>query len=499
MPRFVLALDQGTTSSRAILFDERGMVVAVDQREFPQSYPQPGWVEHDPEAIWESQLSATRNVLTRAGVDAGEVAAIGITNQRETALVWERGTGRPIYPAIVWQSRQTASICDDLRGRGLADEVRTRTGLVVDAYFSATKLRFILDAVPGAQTRAERGELAFGTVDTWLLWRLTSGRVHATDETNASRTMMWNIHTHAWDDLLLRALDIPRTLLPEVRVSSGDFGQVDASWFGASIPIRGVAGDQQAALFGQRCTTAGAAKNTYGTGCFLLMHTGDRPVPSHRGLLTTVAARTDGAPPAYALEGSVFSGGSTVQWLRDGLGIIATAAEVEALAESVPDSAGVILVPAFTGLGAPYWDESARGALLGVTRGTTRAHIARAALDAIAHQSREVIECLAADSGAPLSRLRVDGGACRDDLLMQIQADVLGIPVHRPSDLEVTALGAAGLAGIAAGVWTTEDFASLDGATVTVFEPRLEAGERARLAGRWGRAVQRTLHWDADA
>ncbi len=499
MPRFVLALDQGTTSSRAILFDEAGRVVAVDQREFPQSYPQPGWVEHDPEAIWESQLSATRGVLSRAGVDANDVAAIGITNQRETALIWERNTGRPIYPAIVWQSRQTASICEDLRGRGLGAEVLARTGLVVDAYFSATKIRFMLDVVPGAQARAERGELAFGTVDTWLLWRLTGGLVHATDETNASRTMLWNIHTRAWDDLLLRALDIPRALLPEVRVSSGDFGQVDASWFGASVPIRGVAGDQQAALFGQHCTTPGAAKNTYGTGCFLLMHTGDRPVPSHRGLLTTVAARTGGAPPTYALEGSVFSGGSTVQWLRDGLGMIAAAGDVEALAESVPDSGGAVLVPAFTGLGAPYWDESARGALLGVTRGTTRAHIARAALEAIAHQSREVIECLAADSGSPLSVLRVDGGACRNDLMMQVQANLLGIPVHRPSELEVTALGAAGLAGISVGVWSVEDFAALDVGGVTVFEPQMEAEERVRQAERWGRAVQRTLRWDVDA
>ncbi|TAJ18800.1 MAG: glycerol kinase, partial [Dehalococcoidia bacterium] len=334
-----------------------------------------------------------------------------------------------------------------------------------------------------------------GTVDTWLLWRLTGGREHATDETNASRTMLWNIHEHGWDDVLLHALDIPRALLPDVRRSSGDFGETDVSWFGTALPIRGIAGDQQAALFGQRCTTPGAAKNTYGTGCFLLMHTGDRAVSSHRGLLTTVAARTPGAPAAYALEGSVFSGGSTVQWLRDGLGIITTATEVEALAASVPDSGGVVLVPAFTGLGAPYWDESARGALLGVTRGTTRAHIARAALEAIAHQSREVIECLAADSGAPLTALRVDGGASRDDLLMQIQSDVLGIPVHRPSELEVTALGAAGLAGISVGVWSVDDFAALDAGSVTVFEPRLDASERGQQAERWARAVQRTLHW----
>ncbi len=497
MSRYVLALDQGTTSSRAILFDERGRAVAVDQREFPQSYPRPGWVEHDPEAIWESQIAAARAVLAGAMVEAREVAALGITNQRETAIVWDRATGRAIYPAVVWQSRQTAPICDDLRARGLAEEVRARTGLVIDAYFSATKVRFILDAVPGAQAQADRGELAFGTVDSWLLWRLTGGRVHATDETNASRTMLWNIHEHEWDSTLLAALNIPRALLPDVRLSSGDFGEATASWLGAAVPIRGVAGDQQAALFGQRCTTPGAAKNTYGTGCFLLMHTGERAVPSTRGLLTTVAARVAGAPPAYALEGSVFSGGSTVQWLRDGLGIITTAAEVEALAASVPDSGGVTLVPAFTGLGAPYWDESARGAIFGITRGTTRAHLARAALEAIAHQSREVIECLAADAGAPLTALRVDGGACRDDLLMQIQADLLGIPVHRPAELEVTALGAAGLAGIAAGVWgNVEEFTRLDAGALTVFTPQIDAGERERRDATWARAVGRSLHWE---
>ena len=497
MSRYILALDQGTTSSRAILFGEHGRALAVDQREFPQSYPRPGWVEHDPESIWESQIAAARGVLARAGVEAGDVAAMGITNQRETALVWERATGRPIYPAIVWQSRQTASICDDLRARGLANQVRERTGLVIDAYFSATKVRFILDAVPGAQARAARGELAFGTVDSWLLWRLTGGRVHATDETNASRTMLWNIHTHEWDSILLAALDIPAVMLPDVRVSSSDFGVTDASWLGAEIPSRGVAGDQQAALFGQRCTTPGAAKNTSGTGCFLLMHTGEVAVPSARGLLTTVAARVAGGAAAYGLEGSVFSGCATVQWLRDGLGIITTAAEVEALAASVPDSAGVMLVPAFTGLGAPYWDESARGVLIGLTRGTTRAHLARAALDAIAHQSREVIECLASDAGAPLTALRVDGGACRNDLLMQIQADLLGIPVHRPAELEVTALGTAGLAGIAAGVWgSLEEFAGLDASDIEVFEPRTTPEDRTARAATWRRAVGRALEWD---
>ncbi len=496
MPRYLLALDQGTTTSRAILFDAAGRAVALDQREFPQSFPRPGWVEHDPAAIWASQLEAARGVLRSHGVAPSEVTAIGITNQRETALVWDRATGAPVYPAIVWQSRQTVPICDDLRARGLDPLVRARTGLRIDAYFSATKVRFILDAIEDGQARAERGELAFGTVDTWLLRRLTRGRVHATDETNASRTMLYDIHQHRWDDDLLAALGIPRAMLPEVRASAGDFGEADAEWFGMPIPIRGVAGDQQAALFGQGRVAEGGAKNTYGTGCFMLTHTGASPRTSDTGLLTTVAARTDGQPHAYALEGSVFVAGAAVQWLRDGLGLIGSAAETEALARSVPDAGGVYLVPAFTGLGAPYWDEAARGTIVGLTRGTGRAHIVRATLEAIAYQVRDLVDCFATDAGRPLDELRVDGGACRNDFLMQFQADLLGIPVHRPGGLEVTALGAAGLAGIASGVWGgVEEFVAATSGDLQVFEPRMPAEQREALHAGWRRAVERARGW----
>ena len=398
MSVFILALDQGTTSSRALLFDQHGTVVAEDQYEFPQYFPEPGWVEHDPIEIWESQLRAARGVLEKTGTSASDVAALGITNQRETAVVWERETGEPIYPAIVWQSRQTTSICDGLRERGLEDDIRARTGLVIDSYFSATKIRFILDAVPGAQARAEAGELCFGTVDSWLIYKLSRGRVHATEYSNAARTMLFNIHSLEWDPELLAMLQIPAAMLPEVRDSSGDFGRVDADWLGAEIPIAGVAGDQQASLFGQGCFQSGMVKNTYGTGCFLLMNTGDTPFMSDSGLLTTLAWGIDGRVE-YALEGSVFSAGATVQWLRDGLGLIESAAESEGLARSVPDAGGVYLVPAFAGLGAPYWDERARGTLVGLTRGTTRAHLVRAGLESIAFGSRDVVDCMAQDSG----------------------------------------------------------------------------------------------------
>jgi glycerol kinase len=496
--RVVLALDQGTTSSRAIVFDEGGGVLALAQHEFTQSFPQPGWVEHDPREIWESQLRAGREALASAGLDARDVAAIGITNQRETAVVWDRATGEPIHPAIVWQSRQTAAICDDLRSRGLSEAVRGRTGLVIDAYFSATKVRFILDAVPGAQARAARGELAFGTIDSWLLHRLTGGTVHATDATNASRTLMYDIHARDWSDELLAMLDIPRAILPEVRPSSGDFGEARAEWFGAPLPITGVAGDQQAALFGQGCVTPGSAKNTYGTGCFLLMHTGGRAVASTDGLLTTVAA-SSAEERAYALEGSVFVAGAAVQWLRDGLGLVSTAAETEALARSVPDAGGAFMVPAFTGLGAPYWDESARGAIVGLTRGTGRAHIVRATLESIAYQTRDLVECLRASAPAPIEALRVDGGACRNGFLMQFQADILGIPVHRPAQLEVTALGAAGLAGVASGVWASpEEFRDATSSGLEVFEPSMEAADRDALYADWRRAVERARHWAHD-
>jgi glycerol kinase len=495
MSRFVLALDQGTTSSRAILFDASGGIAAVEQEEFPQYFPKPGWVEHDAEEIWQSQLGAARRVLETAGATAADVAAVAIANQRETTVVWDRKTGAPIHPAIVWQSRQTAPICDELRARGLEGEIKSRTGLVLDAYFSATKIRFILDAVEGAQERAERGELCFGTIDSWLLYRLTKGRVHATDYSNASRTMIYDIHQRQWDELLTGELDVPMEMLPEVRDSSGEFGEVDPEWLGGAIPITGIAGDQQAALFGQGCLEPGLAKNTYGTGCFLLMNTGEQAHSSTTGLITTLAWGIDGRVE-YALEGSVFVAGAAVQWLRDGLGLIEHAADTQALAESVDDAAGVYLVPAFVGLGAPYWDERARGTIVGLTRGATRAHLVRATLEAIAFQSRDVMECVARDSGISPIALRVDGGACANDFLMQFQADVLGIAVERPAVLEVTALGAAALAGLGAGFW--KDRAELDVArgASTTFEPALGEDEReARYAG-WKRAVERSRDWD---
>jgi glycerol kinase len=490
-----MALDQGTTSSRAILFDAAGQVVAAEQHEFSQHYPKPGWVEHDPEEIWESQLRAARGVLERAGAGAADVAAIGITNQRETALVWDRASGEPIHAAIVWQSRQTVGICDELRSRGLEEEVRARTGLVIDAYFSATKIRFILDAVPGAQERAERGELAFGTVDSWLLHKLTEGRVHATEYSNASRTLVYNIHACDWDDRLLEELRIPREMLPEVRDSSGVFGEMSPAWLGGAIPVAGVAGDQQAALFGQGCTDRGSAKNTYGTGCFLLMNTGGDAPRSKHGLITTIAWGRGGRID-YALEGSIFVAGAAVQWLRDGLGLVSEAAETEAAARAVPDTGGVYLVPAFVGLGAPYWDERARGTLVGLTRGTTREHLIRATLEAIAYQTRDVVECVQADSGLQLDALRVDGGACGNDFLMQFQADVLGVPVRRPRAREVTALGAAALAGLAVGFWTDEkQLASVTETDARVFEPALAADRREELYAGWTRAVERSRAW----
>jgi glycerol kinase len=495
MSRYVMALDQGTTSSRAILFDAQGGIAGSEQFEFEQHFRQPGWVEHDADEIWQSQLRAARGVLEKTGATASDVAAIGITNQRETAVVWERATGNPIHPAIVWQSRQTAGICDELRSRGLEEEVRERTGLLIDAYFSGTKVRFILDAVAGAQERAERGELCFGTIDSWLIWKLTSGRVHATEYSNASRTLLYHIGERQWDDTLLRELRVPREMLPEVRDSSGVFGEADAQWLGAQVPIAGVAGDQQAALFGQGCLSPGAAKNTYGTGCFLLMNTGsERPV-SQSGLVSTIAWGLDGRVD-YALEGSVFVAGAAVQWLRDGIQIVDQAGESEALARSVDDTGGVYMVPAFVGLGAPYWDESARGAIVGLTRGTTRAHLVRATLEAIAYQSRDVIECLAADSGIEPGELRVDGGACQNDFLMQFQADILGTPVLRPRVLEVTALGAAALAGLGVGFW--QDTSALADAIAVErrFEPEMPEALRAELYAGWKKAVGRSQGWE---
>jgi len=491
----VLALDQGTTSSRALVFDEAGAVVAAAQHEFPQYFPNPGWVEHDPGEIWSSQLRAARDALARAGASGTRVAAIGITNQRETTVVWDRATGEPIHRAIVWQSRQTVPICDALRMRGLENEVRARTGLVIDAYFSATKVRFILDAVPGAQARAERGELAFGTVDSWLLHRLTKGRVHATEPSNASRTMLYNVHRGDWDDLLLRELQIPRAMLPAVQDTSGVFGLSDAEWLGAEIPIAGMAGDQQSALFGQGCFEPGTAKNTYGTGCFLLMNTGSSAPASKSGLITTIAWSL-GGKIEYALEGSVFVAGAAVQWLRDGLRLVADTAETESAARSVGDTGGVYVVPAFVGLGAPYWDERARGTIVGITRGTTREHLIRATLEAIAYQTRDVIECLATDSGLHPPFLRVDGGASRNDFLMQFQADLLGIPVWRPRVLEVTAFGAAALAGLAVGVWKDRRAVAAAPREGTVFEPGMKQTQRDALQAGWRRAVERSRAWE---
>jgi glycerol kinase len=497
--RYVLALDQGTTSSRALLFDAAGAVVASDQHEFPQLFPKPGWVEHDPAAIWDSQLRAARGVLAKADATAADVAAIGITNQRETTVVWDRATGEPIHDAIVWQSRQTAPICERLRADGYEPEVRARTGLVVDAYFSGTKVRFILDAVPGAQERAERGELAFGTIDAFLVHKLTKGRVHATECSNASRTMLWDIHARDWDEVLLKALRVPRAILPEVRESSGILGETDPEWFGRAIPIAGMAGDQQAALFGQGCFEPGRAKNTYGTGCFLLLNTGTQPKPSTTGLLTTVAWSVGGTVE-YALEGSVFVAGAAVQWLRDGLRLVDDAAETEAAARRVPDSGGVYVVPAFVGLGAPYWDERARGTIVGLTRGTTRDHLIRATLESIAYQTRDVVECMATDSGIALDVLRVDGGACRNDFLMQMQADVLGVPVERPGMLEVTAFGAAALAGLAVGFWRDRrELLSVTTQGATRFAPVLAAERRDALYAGWQRAVGRARDWEQPA
>ncbi len=491
----LLALDQGTTSSRAILFDRQGQVLAVAQREFGQHFPQPGWVEHDAREIWTTQLAVTQAVLRQQGLSARDVAAIGITNQRETTVLWDRATGQPLAPAIVWQDRRTAAACDALRAAGHEALVQQRTGLVLDAYFSGTKLAWLLDHIPGARARAERGELAFGTIDSWLVWQLTGGRVHATDISNASRTLLLNLHTGDWDDDLLALFNIPRAVLPEVRPSSGDFGATDPALLGGAIPIAGVAGDQQAATFGQACFREGMAKNTYGTGCFMLMNAGRTPVASRHRLLTTAGWARASQAPVYCLEGSVFMAGATVQWLRDGLQIIQSAAEVEALAATVPDSGDVFLVPAFAGLGAPHWDGHARAALLGMTRGTTRAHIARAALDAIALQSAEVFDAMSADAGLPLTELRVDGGASANNLLMQRQADALGVPVVRPKVTETTALGAAYLAGLAAGVWQGEDEIAALWQMDRVFEPATSADQRQAQRARWAQAVDRSRHW----
>jgi len=496
MTTYILALDQGTTSSRAILFDRAGRIAGVAQEEFFQIYPQPGWVEHDPEAIWNTQLNTARQALARAGVEASQVAAIGLTNQRETTVVWDRETGNPLYNAIVWQCRRTAPLCDRLRADGWADPIRARTGLVVDAYFSGTKLAWLLDHVPGLRQKAGRGQALFGTIDTFLIWRLSGGRLHITDVSNASRTMLYNIHTLDWDEEILAELRIPRAMLPQVRPSSQLYGLADAGLLGAAVPIAGAAGDQQAALFGQTCFAPGQAKNTYGTGCFLLLNTGRQAVASRHGLLTTVAWQlADGDAVTYALEGSVFIAGAAIQWLRDGLGIITHAAESQALAGDVADSGGVYFVPAFVGLGAPYWDAYARGTIVGLTRGTDRRHLVRAALEAICYQSRDLLEAMAADSGIRLQALRADGGAAANDLLLQLQADLLGVAVQRPAITETTALGAAYLAGLAVGYWSGLDEIATQWRAEAEFTPTMPAERRDALYAGWQRAVERARGW----
>jgi glycerol kinase len=491
----ILALDQGTTSSRAILFDHDGGIVAVAQKEFRQIFPQPGWVEHDAEEIWSTQIGVANEALARAGLRASDVAALGITNQRETVVIWDRKTGRPIHNAIVWQDRRTAGLCDQLRAEGLVDTFQQKTGLLLDAYFSGTKVKWLLDHVEGARARAERGELAFGTIDSWLVWNLTGGALHLTDVTNASRTLLYNIHTGQWDDELLSILGVPRALLPEVRPSSEVYGETAQGLFGDRIPVAGIAGDQQAALFGQACHQPGMAKNTYGTGCFMLLNTGEKVVPSTNQLLTTVAWKRNGRTD-YALEGSIFVAGAVVQWLRDGLGIIRTSAEVETLAASVPDNGGVYLVPAFVGLGAPYWDSYARGAMLGLTRGSTGGHLARAALESIAYQTADVLDAMQQDAGIHLSELRVDGGASANNLLMQFQADVLGVPVVRPKITETTALGAAYLAGLAVEYWSGAEEIAAQWGVDRRFEPQMASGQREALLAGWRKAVERSRRWE---
>jgi glycerol kinase len=493
MPKFILALDQGTTSSRAIVFDHAGSIVAVAQKEFRQIFPKPGWVEHDPRDIWSSQAGVAAEALTKANVSAADVSAIGITNQRETTLVWDRATGEPICNAIVWQDRRTASICDRLKARKLDRVIRRKTGLVVDAYFSATKVQWMLANVKGAKARARAGELAFGTVDTWLVWNLTGGKVHVTDASNASRTMLYDISKGDWDDELLKIFGVPRSMLPEVRSSSEVYG--NTSLLGKPIPIAGIAGDQQAALFGQACTKPGMAKNTYGTGCFMLMNTGTKRIASKNNLLTTVAWRI-GDRTEYALEGSIFIAGAVVQWLRDGLEFFRSAPEIEALAKTVGDTGGVYLVPAFAGLGAPHWDQYARGTIVGLTRGTTKAHIARAALEAIALQTMDVLRAMQADSGIKLKQLRVDGGASANDLLMQLQADLLGVPVVRPRVAETTALGAAYLAGLAVGFWKSQTDIARQWQIDKDFTPEMKGPERKKIAAGWERALERAKKWE---
>ena len=488
--KFILALDQGTSSSRAIVFDRDGNVRSVAQKEFTQHFPKPGWVEHDPKEIWSSEASVIAEAITALGINGKDIAGIGITNQRETTIVWDAETGEPVYNAIVWQDRRTSAFCDQLKAQGLVDRIREKTGLIIDAYFSGTKIRWILDNVPGARARARAGKLRFGTVDSWLIWNLTRGEVHVTDVSNASRTMLFNINTLSWDEELLELLDVPASMMPSVRSSSEVYGHTKTTIFAHEVPIAGIAGDQQAALFGQMCTVPGSVKNTYGTGCFLLMNTGDKPILSKNNLLTTVAWKI-GETVNYALEGSIFVGGSVVQWLRDGLGIIRSSSEVEALAASVPDNGGVDFVPALTGMGAPYWDQYAHGTICGLTRGTTAAHIARAALEGIAFQTMDIVAAMERDAGVKLSELKVDGGASRNNLMMQFQADILGASVIRPQVTETTALGACYLAGLAVGFWGSLDEVKRQWQAERIFLPS-DADTAPAKAG-WADAIQRTL------
>jgi glycerol kinase len=494
--QYILSLDQGTTSSRAILFDHNGSIRQMAQKEFRQYYPQPGWVEHDPEEIWSSQYGVLAEVLAKANITTRDLAAIGITNQRETVIVWERSSGKPIHPAIVWQDRRTAAFCDQLKSQGLESLIRDRTGLVIDAYFSASKLKWILDQIPGARSRAQKGELAFGTVDAWLVWKLTGGKLHLTDSTNASRTMLYNIHEGKWDAELLRIFDIPAPILPDVRSSSEVYGPTGSIMAPGSIgvPIAGIAGDQQAALFGQLCTQPGMVKNTYGTGCFLLMHTGEKAVRSNNQLITTIAWTREGRTE-YALEGSIFIAGAVVQWLRDGLHFIRDSKEIEALAAEVQSTDGVYLVPAFAGLGAPHWNQYARGCCFGMTRGTTKAHLARAALESIAYQTYDVLKAMEADSGIVLRELRVDGGATANNLLMQFQSDVLGVPVVRPTVTETTALGAAYMAGLGVGYWSSVDDIRRQWMEDKRFKPAMDKYNAQQLLKGWQRAVKAAIAW----
>ena len=492
--KYVLAIDQGTTSSRAIVFDHSGRIVSVAQKEFEQHFPHPGWVEHDPNEIWTSQAGVIAEAIAKAGANGKNIAGIGITNQRETTIVWDRETGEPVYNAIVWQDRRTSEYCDKLKEKGLLKKIQEKTGLIIDSYFSGTKIKWILDHVDGARERAESGKLAFGNVDSWLVWKLTQGEKHITDETNASRTMLFNIRKRQWDDELLELMDIPQSMLPEVRSSSEVYGATKTTIFAHEVPIAGIAGDQQSALFGQMCLQPGMLKNTYGTGAFIMFNTGDKPVPSENNLLTTIAWRRDGVTH-YALEGSIFIAGAVVQWLRDGLGIIKSSSDIEKLATTVNDNGGVYLVPAFAGLGAPHWDQFARGTILGLTRGSTSGHIARAALESIAFQTRDVLKAMESDSGIEIKELRVDGGATVNDTLMQFQSDILGIPLVRPKVSETTALGAAYLAGLASGFWKDIDEIKDQWQVDKRFEPKMPASQVDELTSTWHKAVEKSKSW----